>query len=113
MPFIKLITNVGMDDATKTAVKAAFGEAITAVPGKSEAWLMVQIDADCDLWFKGDDSPAAIAEVSVFGHADHSAYEKLTSRICSVLQEKLSIPPSRTYVKYAETDEWGWNNMNF
>lgn len=39
MPFIEVKTNQTIAD--KTALKSALGEAITAIPGKSEAWLMV------------------------------------------------------------------------
>ncbi|MBR4224834.1 MAG: hypothetical protein IKR73_08500 [Oscillospiraceae bacterium] len=112
MPFIHFMTNTAVSDAEKNDLKAALGQAITAIPGKSEGWLMVRISDGCSLYFKGDPAPAAMVEVTVFGHADHNAYTELTKRICAIA-EGMSIPASRVYVRYAETDEWGWNGMNF
>ena len=113
MPFINFITNVSVPDEKEKLLKTRLGEAITAVPGKSEEWLMVHILPDAALYFRGSDAPAAMVEVTVFGHAEQSAYVSLTSRICEAAKEILDIPPSSVYVRYAETDEWGWNGMNF
>ena len=110
MPFINVKTNAAVPDEKETAIKSALGQAITAIPGKSESWLMVGIEPEHILYFKGDNAPV---EVSVFGHADSSAYEKLTDSVCTILNEQLSIDPSRIYVKYSETPNWGWNGSNF
>ena len=110
MPFINVKTNVPAD---ADAVKTALGAAITAIPGKSEAWLMVNVSEPSALYFKGSDEPCALFEVSIFGSASDSAYDDLTQRICRIAEEILKVPAARTYVKYAETAHWGWNGMNF
>ena len=61
----------------------------------------------------GSDAPAAIAEVSVYGGADGEDYRQLTGRVCDILDSVLDIPADRVYVKYAETEHWGWNGSNF
>ena len=60
MPFINIKTNVSVSDEQKTSIKSAMGRAITAIPGKSEGWLMVGIEPEYNLWFKGDDAPAEL-----------------------------------------------------
>ena len=110
MPFINVKTNVPAD---AEAVKAALGEAITAIPGKSEGWLMVQVEEPSALYFKGSDAPCALFDVHIFGSAGDSAYDDLTSRICRISESLLNVPAGRTYVKYSEYSHWGWNNMNF
>ena len=110
MPFINVTTNVPAD---KDAVKAALGEAIGAIPGKSEAWLMVKVEEPSALYFKGSDEPCAMFDVSIYGTAGDSAYDDLTARICRISEELLGVPAARTYVKYSEYAHWGWNNMNF
>ena len=42
MPFINVMTNSEIKD--KDALKAELGNDITAIPGKSEAWLMVKFE---------------------------------------------------------------------
>lgn len=113
MPFINVKTNVSVTPDAMTSIKSELGKAVTAIPGKSEAWLMVGIEPEYALWFKGSSEPAAMVEVSIFGGADHSAYQKLTALICDILQKEIDVPASRTYVKYAETENWGWNGSNF
>lgn len=113
MPFINVKTNAAVSADKETAIKSELGQAITAIPGKSEAWLMVGIEPEYTLYFKGTNDPAAMVEVSVYGQANPSAFNSLTEKICAVLNEQLSIDASRIYVKYAATPDWGWNGSNF
>ena len=113
MPFINVKTNVPVAQDKKESIKSALGKAITAIPGKSEGWLMVGIEPEYDLWFKGSDAPAAMVEVSVFGGASSSAYSDLTAKVTDILGGDLGISPDRIYVKYFETSNWGWNGSNF
>lgn len=112
MPYINVKTNTSVPAAKAEAVKAALGQAITAIPGKSEHWLMVGIEPEQMLWFQGSDAPAAIVDVTIYGSANASAYNALTGKICAILSDNLAIDPGRIYVKYAETANWGWNGSN-
>lgn len=113
MPFINVKTNTSVSGDKETAIKSALGQAITAIPGKSESWLMVGIEPDHILYFRGDASPAAMVEVNIFGEENSNAFSNLTEKICTILNEQLEIEPSRIYVKYSATKEWGWNGSNF
>lgn len=113
MPFINVKANVSIAKDKEAAVKSALGEAVSIIPGKSEDWLMVGIEPDYILYFKGSDAPAAMVEVSIFGNADKKSLNSLTEEICRILSKELSIPPARIYVKYYSTSDWGWNNANF
>lgn len=113
MPYIKTRTNIDLTDEQISQIKAELGSAITLI-GKTESWLMVDFDKNCDLYFKGDTlNPIAYVEVKLFGHADKSAYNSLTGAISSILNDKLGIDPSNIYVSYFETDNWGYNGSNF
>ncbi len=112
MPFINIKTNVKVSAEKAEAVKSALGRAITAVPGKSESWLMVGIEDDYTLYFKGSDEPAAMTEVSLFGNASGKTLEELTGSITSIVNENLDVPPDRVYVSYMMTENWGWNGSN-
>ncbi len=112
MPFIEVKTNQNLTDF-KEEIKAELGTAITAIPGKSESWLMVQISDNQDMWFKGTDEPCAMFEIAIFGKADKAAYDDLTKRICDISDILLNVSSDRTYVKYTEIDQWGYNHFNF
>ena len=113
MPFIDIKTNVAVAAEKEEVIKTAMGQAITAIPGKSESWLMVGIEPEFKLYFKGTADPAAMVQVSIYGSADSSAKNKLTGKISEILGGELGISPSRIYVSYAETADWGWNGANF
>ena len=112
MPFINVMTNTAVSGEKKTAIKTALGKAISIIPGKSETWLMVGINPEYTLHLNGNDFPAAMVDVSILGTANSAAYNKLTAQICDILSSELGIDPSRIYVKYSETDNWGWNGGN-
>ena len=113
MPFINVKTNVSTTHEAEINIKSALGQAITAIPGKSEGWLMVGIEPDYRLWFKGTNEPAAMVQVSLYGGASHNAKTTLTSHITGLLTDNLGISSDRIYVKYTETESWGWNGSNF
>lgn len=112
MPFINVKTNKDISDI-KVELKTQLGQAITAIPGKTEAWLMVEIQDNLDMYFKGSDEPCAMFDIAIFGSAPSPAYDNLTEIICSISKDLLGIDGDRTYVKYAEVDHWGYNSFNF
>ena len=113
MPYINLKTSRKISAEEGTKVKAAFGKAIECFPGKSEAYLMVGIEDEVRLWFRGDDSEdSAIVDVNLLGAVNSEASEKMTAVICDILENELSISPDRVYVKYTGYKDWGWNKIN-
>lgn len=113
MPYIKTTTNVKMDEAKAESIKAKFGKAIEAFPGKSEGWLMLSFDDAKKMYFKGSSEPCAIAEISIYGDVNPAASEKMTALITDILSEELHISPARIYTKYDGIANWGWNGNNF
>ena len=73
MPFINVKTNSNVTKEKAENIKSALGTAITAIPGKSEGWLMVGIEGDYTLYFKGSDELAAMVEVQIYGNPSDSA----------------------------------------
>ena len=112
MPFINVKTNVPISRDKCEDIKSALGKAITALPGKSEQWLMVGIEPDQVLYFQGQDDPCAMVQVQTYG-TNAQDTDTLTAQICEILNKELSIPQNRTYVSYFGTANWGWNGGNF
>ena len=113
MPFINIKTNIDISDSAEQAMKRQLGQAIEALPGKSEAWLMLNFEPQARLWFAGSDDGAAMVEVSAYGAVSDDAADTLTARICDIVCGALDIAEKRVYVKYSETPLWGWNGGNF
>ena len=112
MPFINVKTNVKISKENEVAIKTMLGEAIALIPGKSEKSLMLSMEAS-RMWFRGTAEPCAMVSVWALGQANREGYDKMTSKICTDLEEILHISASRIYIKYSETLNWGCNGSNF
>ena len=114
MPYINMKTSAKLDTGVTLELKKAFGEAISLIPGKTERWLMINIEGGCDMAFAGDfETDCAMLEVEIFGTAKNEAYDALTKALCALVSEKTSIPSDRIYVKYCEVGHWGMGGFNF
>ena len=111
MPMIALTTSVSLS-GKEDALKAGLGRAISLLPGKSEAHLMLSLTGNTPMYFQGQKRDAAFLEVSCFGHGSPAAYGRLTAAVCALLEKELGLDPANVYVKYAETTNWGWNGGN-
>ena len=112
MPFINIKTNTAVSAGQGEALKSALGASIGVIPGKSEDWLMVNIEDSCRLYFRGTAEPAVIAQVQIYGSPSKAAMSALTGKITEAVGA-LGISPGRVYVSYMCTDDWGFNGSNF
>lgn len=113
MPFIHAKFSSSVSPDKEIQIKAALGEAITLL-GKSERYLMVEIEGDRRLYFGGEnDKPIAFFDVSLLHSAPRASYEKLTERLCGIAEEYMDVDGDRVYVKFEETENWGYNSFMF
>ena len=114
MPFIDSKISVKATEEQKKELKKRLGQAISIIPGKSESWLMVNIEDERDMYFRGDDSePVAFVGVNIYGSANPAAFEKMTAELTKIYGELFGVAPDHMYVKYAASTDWGWNGSNF
>lgn len=113
MPYIATTTSVKLNDAKRSALQQAMGEAIRLIPGKSEAWLMLSWKDETPMAFQGSQEPCAICEVKIYGKASPADYDRLTGALCDIMAKHAGVPSSRVYVTYQEIDNWGFDGGNF
>lgn len=114
MPFINLKTNVSITKENSLELKSKFGELISILPGKSETWLMVELEGDKDMYFRGSNEPLAILEVKIYGTSlDEEKSNKLISALTEATHKILKVPSDRIYVSYFLTNSWGFAGENF
>ncbi|MCR4595950.1 MAG: hypothetical protein K5673_04110 [Lachnospiraceae bacterium] len=114
MPFIETKTNVTVSKEAETKIKEALGQAISIIPGKSENWLMLAIEGDIPMYFRGDDSaPIAFVDVKTFGTASSDVYDRMTAELTKVYGDTLGVAPDHMYIRYYGSSDWGWNGSNF
>ena len=113
MPYINTKVTTEITFEKEEVLKARLGKALSLI-GKPEAYLMLSFEENCHLWFAGtNDEDAAYVEVALLHSAPKVSYEKLTAEICNILSEELGIPSGRIYVKFSETEFWGWDGRMF
>lgn len=113
MPFINAKFSSTVSPEQEIGIKTALGQAITLL-GKPERYLMVQIEDDCRLYFGGkNDEPIAFFDVSLLHSAPRSSYEALTGRLCEIAKDMMGVDGSNVYVKFEETENWGYDSFMF
>ncbi|KQN46773.1 hypothetical protein ASE93_11670 [Serratia sp. Leaf50] len=112
MPFIMSRVNIPLSNEQEMALKAGLGQAISLVPGKSEASLLLGFEDAYRLYLSGDKSlPMAYITVAVFGNHGHCGYEPLSEAICELFHRVLNIDPLRIFINYEDITAWsmaGW-----
>ncbi len=113
MPFIDSKVSVKLTEEQKKELKSRLGQAIALIPGKSESWLMVNLEDGQNMYFRGDDSqPVAFISVNIYGREDQAAFSRMTAELTKIYGE-LGIAPDHMYIRYAASMDWGWNGSNF
>lgn len=113
MPFIHAKFTGTVTPEKETELKSALGEAITLL-GKPERYLMVEIEDNRRLYFGGkNDQPIAFFDVSLLHSAPRASYEKLTARLCEIAKDTMDVDGGNVYVKFEETENWGYDSFMF
>ncbi|MBQ3265703.1 MAG: hypothetical protein IJH07_07990 [Ruminococcus sp.] len=113
MPFINAKFSTTVSPEKEIELKSALGDAITLL-GKSEQYLMVEIEDDRRLYFGGkNDQPIAFFDVSLLHSAPRKSYEALTQRLCAIAKDIMDVDGSNVYVKFEETENWGYDSFMF
>lgn len=112
MPFIDIKTNINISKDNEIAIKKELGELVNII-NKSEQWLMVSFVDNQEMYFKGKGNPCLIAEIKLYGEVNPNDLEKFSKEITNLLSNKLDIQPTRIYIAYFNTMNWGYNGYNF
>lgn len=113
MPMIKVETTVSLPTEKRDVLKAELGKAIS-IMGKPESYLMINLVDNQDLYFAGKKlDKGAFVEVKALGNIDAGQSDKMTEKVCEILNAQLGIPGDAVYVAYFGTSNWGWNGSNF
>ena len=113
MPYIELKTDKKISCEVERELIRRFGEAIETFPGKTERYLMVNVEGEHTMAFAGVIGECCMVSIDLLGSATDEVYEAMTKLTCKIVSNALDIPEDRIYVKYSEFKPWGWNGINF
>lgn len=111
MPLLEISTNVSLEGIDTSSIFRASTKPISEILGKPEEYVMVVLKGSVPIWYGGTEEPAASAELLSIGGLTPDANKELSAALASVLEAKLSIPPSRFFLKFYDSQgsNFGWN----
>lgn len=110
MPYINVNVTPLLGEQQKEQIKSKMGEAVTLIPGKTEAVTMVGINDGCALYLGGRAlHNGAFIEIRLLGEAERPHKEALTEAIFSAMADTLGMDGSDVYINVLEMESWGHN----
>ena len=109
MPYISFKTNHKLTLRQVNTIKSKSGELISLIPGKTEKALMIHMEDDQIMYFKGEETPCMMIEINLYKCAEFDDKKKLTEAMIQMIHETTKIEADNIYVIFHEFDHWGLN----
>lgn len=109
MPYISFKTNHKLTLRQENIIKSRTGELISLIPGKSEKSLMIHMEDDQIMYFRGEETVCMMISVNLYGTAEYEDKKKLTEALIQMISETTKIEPNNIYVTINEYENWGLN----
>ncbi len=109
MPYIHVSTDAALDQKQKSDLKAMLGQTIELLPGKSEAVLMLRIDEQTQMYFKGEKGNCAILAVHLYKESPHEAKKVYAKQVLKQFCELTKLPAERVFMNFTEHNDWAGN----
>ena len=107
MPYINTTTTKKLSDEQRAELIKTFGKLIEIIPGKIEAYLMLNFEDGAKMAYQGDDKQdCALLAVDILGSADGVYLEKLSDELALAMNRIAGVPTERVYVKFGVYENW-------
>ena len=114
MPFVKIQTNVELDDAQREALLKTLSGLTANELGKPERYVMVAMEPTTPMLFAGSSAPTCYLELKSIGLPETKT-TTLSSVLSTEIEKQLGISQDRVYIEFADAarNMWGWNGGTF
>src|SRR5210317_10710 len=114
MPFLKIQTNLSLDQDKQTALLSQSSQLIAEILGKPEKYVAVSLEYNPAMMFSGNTQPLAYLELKSIG-LPGNATSSYSQSLCDLVNAELGIEKDRIYIEFANADRnmWGWNSATF
>jgi len=115
MPSLNIQTNVPLDGVVTSDILKDASKAVARILGKPESYVLISLRGGIPMSFGGTEEPAAYGELISIGGVGPATNKELSAAISEILETKLSVPPSRFYIKFFDVkrSDMGWNGSTF
>jgi len=114
MPFLKLSTNVTIEQSQSEQLLKELSQLLAKETGKPERYVMVQVTGGKAMLFGGSNQPLAYLECKSIGLTAAQA-KALSASLSKLLTNTLSLSAERIYIEFSNcpAEFWGWNGSTF
>lgn len=114
MPYLLIQTNLSLDRAAAAALGRKASTWAAKSLGKSERYVMTQVQAEQIMSFAGGDAPCAYLQLKSLDLGSEQTPD-LSRGLCGLLQQETGIDPERIYIEFVSPPRafWGWNSATF
>ncbi|MDP3334282.1 MAG: phenylpyruvate tautomerase MIF-related protein [Methylococcaceae bacterium] len=114
MPFLKLSTNVTIEQSQSEQLLKELSQLLAKETGKPERYVMVQVTGGKAMLFGGSNQPLAYLECKSIGLTAAQA-KVLSASLSKLLTSALSLTAERIYIEFSNcpAEFWGWNGSTF
>jgi phenylpyruvate tautomerase PptA (4-oxalocrotonate tautomerase family) len=114
MPYLKVSTNVAIDQQQSTQLPGELSKLMSQQTGKPERYVMVELSGSQAMLFAGSDAPLAYLECKSIG-LNANQVKSLASSLTTALSSALNISADRIYVEFTNcpAEHWAWNGSTF
>lgn len=109
MPFIRYTTTKTLTLNQEKAIKEVTGKLISILPNKLEENLMIHIEDNQLMYFKGKDIDCMKIQVQLFHTIDLQSKQKFVKELCKEIENITHVPLSQQYLSIEEYENWGKN----
>ncbi len=109
MPFIRFTTTKTLTLKQEKALKESAGRLISILPHKKEENLMIHIEDNQVMYFKGKEMDCMKIGCQMFHQIDQHYKEEFVEKLLKEVEEITRIPVSQQYLTIEEFDHWGKN----
>ena len=109
MPFMRFTTTKTLTLHQEKAIKEAAGKLIFILPNKKEENLMIHIEDNQVMYFKGKEMDCINIQCQLFHHIEYSYQKEFVEQLMRELEKITQIPVSQQYMTIEEFEHWGKN----
>lgn len=114
MPYLKISTNMSLDQERETALASAASTLVSQLLSKPESYVLIEINSAGTMLFAGSDEPLAYMELKSIGLPENKTAD-FSNELCRLVSAQLNINTDRIYIEFASAERhlWGWNKDTF
>jgi phenylpyruvate tautomerase PptA (4-oxalocrotonate tautomerase family) len=106
MPYVHMSIAKKLSEEQKESIKTSIGQLIEILPNKSEKVLMIRLDDDLQMYFRGVEENCAYINVCLYMTSPDQKKGEFGSAFVASLSQLAGIDQSNIFLSFSEYGNW-------